>query len=1055
MTQFISVSASPDGGVWGINLAGALLRANFTFDANTGERQVTWQPVASDRTWKQVAASETELIWCLDTGGNVYNVPASGEPGADFQLGNMTLAFLSAGDLTIWGLDANGKTFLYVGGGNTWTAAQTQPRPFTRLSVGDVTQVVALDSDGSAYTLGQNGWQTIGSGLIDISASTDGYVAAIGNKGNLMIQIGDDWFDSGGEGLKTISFGSLSNLVALDSSGNFMDLTQGRELTLGTGRKQSARFDTTDPFNEKKSTHLWLVNRGAMRAQGEFGDKFRQLLLPNPDQTEPGGTVFHQAVCQGLYDADYVDFFNGPIVLSYRQPSWESHFYDPDTGLNWREHASQTALTRGRSLFNAALAAYRVGRLRMAGYALGASLHYLTDMGQPMHAANFTWASIPVGWHASFEAMVMERQDQWLGGGLPSDSVTNIPDDYFINLARKSKALFLNPNNLRVNNRFPDLGEAGKNASSGAGSAAVDAILQDMLTNTVQAVADYVTEWMKRAEDVAFLAHAPICAGHQGPYWRSGLWSLDQQGQLQYFHTDQNTARSALPPFMENWAPGQNSVGANPPAAPTQLAACMNKEGYDGRAIVFALSSGNVYYTTQLSRYLSHDEQDVSGWTPWTMLQAPTPLKLICACPYTYGVGQVVTTGASVWGVGEDGVLRFAYQRSKTDGKSFDAYNPDAIVWTDWQVDNTAPKNMTCITATGTGSSKGYIFGLLDGDLYSAAQSDPRHGVGWDAWSKLAISGPAVKLRLITACEGIHEAGYIAQIWGVDDQGILRSATYSSVDNQWSPWSGEWNANSPRDIVALTSSGVEPGGDRFQLWALAGGKLYSIFQTIDATTKQIIWLDWTTFPIYAAGPLTPRSAQPAILSLVPADQVAIGPGQLLLIRGADLPDTVIFSQDSNEHQPQWTSSVTPQAALVRLGGNVHNGPATVRLINEDRTVSTAEFPITISDTPGTPVLTAVTTYPAMTPVSKVAPGQKIAISVESMDTSGAVIEWTHASLPALKSDSEFSTDGGVGGSKYCVVTTVPNVTPNDTWTLSLRLNVRNALSPAVSLTLQT
>jgi hypothetical protein len=98
------------------------------------------------------------------------------------------------------------------------------------------------------------------------------------------------------------------------------------------------------------------------------------------------------------------------------------------------------------------------------------------------------------------------------------------------------------------------------------------------------------------------------------------------------------------------------------------------------------------------------------------------------------------------------------------------------------------------------------------------------------------------------------------------------------VVHQWSPWSGEWNANSPRDIVALTSSGVEPGGDRFQLWTLAGGKLYSIFQTIDATTKQIIWLDWTTFPIYAAGPLTPRSSQPAILSLVPADQVAIGPG---------------------------------------------------------------------------------------------------------------------------------------------------------------------------------
>ena len=194
--------------------------------------------------------------------------------------------------------------------------------------------------------------------------------------------------------------------------------------------------------------------------------------------------------------------------------------------------------------------------------------------------------------------------------------------------------------------------------------------------------------------------------------------------------------------------------------------------------------------------------------------------------------------------------------------------------------------------------------------------------------------------------------------------------------------------------------------------------------------------------------------EPEIFSVVPADQVAIGFGQLLLIRGTDLPRNVIFSQDGKEQLPQWTASATPQAALVRLGGDLHKGPATVRLVNDDRTVSTAEFPITLSNTPGTPVLTGVTTYPEMTPVTKVVPGQKIAISAESMDTTGAVLEWTHANQPALKSASEFSTDGGIGGT-HCVVTTVPTVTPNDTWTLSLRLDVRNALSPAVSLTLQT
>jgi hypothetical protein len=575
-----------------------------------------------------------------------------------------------------------------------------------------------------------------------------------------------------------------------------------------------------------------------------------------------------------------------------------------------------------------------------------------------------------------------------------------------------------------------------------------------MLTNTIQAVGQYVTEWMKRAEDVAFLAHAPICAGHQGPYWRSGLWCLDQQGQLQYFHTDQNAVRAAMPTNRESWAPDQNSVGANAPAAPTQLAACMNIESYDGRATVFALSGGNVYYTTQLSRYQSQDDKDVSGWTSWTMLQSTTKLKLICACPYTYGLGQVVTTGSSVWGVGEDGVLRFAYQRSKTDGKSFDPYNPDAILWTDWQVDNTAPKNMTCITATGTGSTPGYIFGLVDGDLYSTSQIELRNSGGWGAWAKLEIPGPAVKLRLITACEASHGVSSIVQIWGVDDQGILRSATYSSVDKQWSPWSGEWSANAPRDVVALTASGLEPGGDLFQLWSLAGGKLHAIWQKLDDTTKQPIWSDWAAFPIYVAGKVTPKDAQPAILSVFPADQVAAGFGQLLLIRGTDLPNIVMFSQDGHEYLPQWTSSATPEAALVRLPMELHPGPATVRLINADRSVSTAEFPITISATPGAPLITAVTTFPGLTPVTKVAPGQKIAITAEGMDTSGAVIEWIHSVLPSLTSNSEFTTNG-VGGN-FCVVTTVPNVTPNDTWTLSLRLSIRGGtISPASSLTLQT
>jgi hypothetical protein len=196
-----------------------------------------------------------------------------------------------------------------------------------------------------------------------------------------------------------------------------------------------------------------------------------------------------------------------------------------------------------------------------------------------------------------------------------------------------------------------------------------------------------------------------------------------------------------------------------------------------------------------------------------------------------------------------------------------------------------------------------------------------------------------------------------------------------------------------------------------------------------------------------------KPPQPTILSVTPTDQVAAGFGQMLLIHGVDLPDTVLISQDGSDHLPQWTSYTAPEEALVRLPVNLHPGPATIRLTNADKTVSSPEFPITISTTPGTPVITAVSTYPTAAPVTKVAPGQKIAITAQGMDTSGAVIEWIHPTLAALTSASEFSENSD--HLNYSVVTTVPNVTPNDNWTLSLRVKVNNVLSAAATFPIQT
>lgn len=118
----------------------------------------------------------------------------------------------------------------------------------------------------------------------------------------------------------------------------------------------------------------------------------------------------------GLYDADYDDALRDKVKgITY----YTSHFYDPDTGKNYWGDDSPTALERGRDFFNASLKvlglsvggattqidigrrSWSTDRLRTSVYPLsslqllevsfkmlGIALHYLTDLTQPMHAAN-------------------------------------------------------------------------------------------------------------------------------------------------------------------------------------------------------------------------------------------------------------------------------------------------------------------------------------------------------------------------------------------------------------------------------------------------------------------------------------------------------------------------------------------------------------------------------------------------------------------------------------------------------------------------------------------
>jgi len=110
----------------------------------------------------------------------------------------------------------------------------------------------------------------------------------------------------------------------------------------------------------------------------------------------PHSTQFSQNVMNGLKDADYKSPWAGTQHGSFYM--FETHFYNPETKLNYMNN-NNTAVHIGSQCFNQSVSVGRhiitlgddapEGLYQAAGYLLGLSLHYLTDLTQPMHAANF------------------------------------------------------------------------------------------------------------------------------------------------------------------------------------------------------------------------------------------------------------------------------------------------------------------------------------------------------------------------------------------------------------------------------------------------------------------------------------------------------------------------------------------------------------------------------------------------------------------------------------------------------------------------------------------
>lgn len=174
--------------------------------------------------------------------------------------------------------------------------------------------------------------------------------------------------------------------------------------------------DEDYPRNENHSTHLWIFNRakeliGSLSSLGS-GEFFRnsysedlrvalRWILNTRD--------FREGVMQGIYDADNKGESN-PYTAGF---IYSAHFYNPKTGRggSWDPHNDKNnALAFGKYYFTQSLTqsdAYQ------SGYNLGLCIHYLEDLTQPMHCADyrndvFDWR------HESYETWALGMQNGWV-----------------------------------------------------------------------------------------------------------------------------------------------------------------------------------------------------------------------------------------------------------------------------------------------------------------------------------------------------------------------------------------------------------------------------------------------------------------------------------------------------------------------------------------------------------------------------------------------------------------------------------------------------------------
>ncbi|MEP7118620.1 MAG: MBG domain-containing protein, partial [Acidobacteriota bacterium] len=196
------------------------------------------------------------------------------------------------------------------------------------------------------------------------------------------------------------------------------------------------------------------------------------------------------------------------------------------------------------------------------------------------------------------------------------------------------------------------------------------------------------------------------------------------------------------------------------------------------------------------------------------------------------------------------------------------------------------------------------------------------------------------------------------------------------------------------------------------------------------------------------GALPAAPPTPTITSVNPAAQVA--GFQMLTINGTSLPATgetdVLFNQGGPDITADYLWGASPTRVIARLQSGVLTPGAatTVRLKNPGNTVTSNAFPITISNTPGTPVFTSLLNQcTGGTSITTVNPGGPFAVEGDGIDTSGTSMVWTPISAggSVITQSGTTSTGGPTGRVCSFFPTGAPAGLTTGTWNLQLQVQV--------------